>query len=77
MYDEPRARKNAEFVKISSRKKSKDISNLQNVAQDLAFLGAFGNDLSNGEVDTTLGTCNASDLCTSLSLQIFTRQLEK
>jgi len=66
---------NSEIVEISSRKKTK--TSAQNVAQDLAFAWAFGNDLSNGEVDTTLGTCNATGPCTSLSLQIFARQFVK
>jgi hypothetical protein len=68
---------NPEIVEISSRKKGKDISNLRNVAQDLAFARAFRNYLSNGHVDTTLGTCKASGPFTSLSLQIFTRKLEE
>jgi hypothetical protein len=68
---------NPENVEISVQKKTKDISNLRNVAQDLTIVRAFGNNLSNGEVDTTLGTCNASGPCTSLSLQIFARQLVK
>jgi len=66
---------NSEIVEISRRKKAKTAA--RNVAQDLEFARAFGNDLSNGEVDTTLGTCNATGPCTSLSLQSFTRQLVK